>query len=123
MSMPHIHYRRIRGKDTGARPLGTLVEYDPDVSSHRVRGLPFDAASVGLEIETQRARLQISVTAITSKLGMTRTAWYTKVRGTPPFRWEEAAAIAKEFQAPRGWPLVPWHEGEAWEAWLRGDKT
>ena len=29
--------------------------------------------------------------------------------------------IAAEFHAPKGWPLVPWDEGLAWERWLEGN--
>jgi len=85
----------------------------------RNRALPFDAQAVGEEIEKQRLRLGIPVIRITEKVGMQRTAWYPKTRGAPPFRWEEAAKIAVEFGAPRGWPVVPWGEGEAWERYLR----
>lgn len=85
--------------------------------------LPFDAKTVGEEIEAARVRLGIPVdegsNPLWKRVGLTgRTHWYAKISGDKPFRWEEAARCAREFQAPRGWPIVPWNEGRAWERWL-----
>jgi hypothetical protein len=96
-----------------------LTPYDSPVSLRGLR-LAFDAKSVGEEIDRARVRLGISVETIADKIGLSnRTHWYAKVRGDKPFRWEEAAKCAAEFHAPKGWPIVPWDEGLAWENYLR----
>lgn len=82
----------------------------------------YTAKSVGDEVEAARVRLGIPVDDLWERIGLTsRTHWYSKVRGDKPFRWEEVGKLAAEFQAPKGWPLVPWDEGLAWERWLRDD--
>jgi hypothetical protein len=100
-----------------------LNAYSPPVSSRTQRPLPFDSKKIGEEIEAARVRLGIPVETIADRIGLKhRTAWYPKTRGAPPFRWEEAAKISREFHAPKGWPIVPWDEGLAWERWLERDK-
>lgn len=85
----------------------------------------YTAKSVGDEVEAARIRLGIPVDEgqhpLWERIGLTsRTHWYAKVRGDKPFRWEEVGRIAAEFHAPKGWPLVPWDEGLAWERYLEG---
>jgi len=79
----------------------------------------FDAVSIGKEVEAARVRLGIPVEKIASRIGLSsRTHWYSKTDGVRPFRWEEVGQLAAEFHAPKGWPVVPWDEGLAWEAYL-----
>lgn len=120
LSTTRIRYGRPRQVDTREHKRGSGRAYDPGVSTPRSRpALPFDAKTIGEEIERERVRLGIRVEDIGPKAGLnTRTHWYSKVNGTRPFRWEEAARIALEFQAPPGWPIVPRREGIAWQAWL-----
>lgn len=121
LSLVMTHRKRLRKRDKMSPPGDNVVRYDSAVRSRPYRGiLPFDSKSVGEEIERARVRLEISVADITGKIGMPRTLWYKKIAGTPAFRWEEAAKLAREFQAPKGWPLVPWNEGLAWERHLEG---
>jgi hypothetical protein len=78
--------------------------------------LPFDAKTVGEEIEAERVRLGISVEDAVKTAGLSsRTHWYTKTDGTKPFRWEEVARLAAGFHAPKGWPLLTIREAEAAE--------
>lgn len=111
---------RPRQVDGTHRTWGAKVSYHRDVSPARSRPpLPFDAKSIGTEIEEARVRLGVPVDDIYERIGLSsRTHWYSKVSGSKPFRWEEAAKVAVEFQAPPGWPIVSWREGLAWQAWL-----
>lgn len=78
--------------------------------------LPFDAKTVGEEIESERIRLGISVDDAAKTAGLSgRTHWYTKISGAKPFRWEQAAKLAAGFHAPKGWPLLTIREAEAAE--------
>jgi hypothetical protein len=100
----------------GTHPRG-VTAYASGVSTRGT--LPFDAKKIGEEIEAARVRLGIPVEVIAARVGLSnRPHWYAKVSGDKPFRWEQAAKCAREFGAPRGWPIVPWHEGLAWEKWL-----
>jgi hypothetical protein len=119
MSLYKTHPKRLRKRDTIPPHGEGGTGYSSVVSLRTSRpALPFDATTVGEEIERLRVRLGISVADITERLKMPRTLWYKKIAGSPPFRWDEAARIAVEFQAPRGWPVVPFDEGRAWERWL-----
>jgi hypothetical protein len=83
--------------------------------------LPFDAKSVGKNIEELRVHLDIPVDDIWPKVGISsRTHWYAKVAGTKPFRWEEAAKIAREFGASKGFPILTWREALKAEQDLEG---
>lgn len=90
-------------------------------SSERARKLRprFDATTIGKEVEAARARLGIPVEDAAKAAGLSgRTHWYSKTDGTKPLRWEEVGQLAEEFHAPKGWPIVSWDEGLAWEAFL-----
>jgi hypothetical protein len=112
----------------GAIPLGgSRRGYDSPVSPRGSRAPRFDAKSIGEEVERARVRLKIPVDApgespLWKRAGLAnRTHWYAKVRGDKPFQWDEVGKLAAEFQAPKGWPIVPWDEGLAWDRYLEGE--
>lgn len=96
--------------------------YDSPVSPRGSRSPRFTAKSIGEEVEAARVRLGVTVETIAERIGLSgRTHWYAKVAGDKPFRWEQVGQLAEEFHAPKGWPIVPWDEGRAWEKHLEED--
>jgi hypothetical protein len=119
VSTTRIRFSRPPQVDGKKGRKGKALGYGSDMA-RATRPLRFSAKTVGEEIEAVRARLGIPVEKITERIGIGRTHWYAKVSGDKPFRWEQAAKIAEEFGAGRGWPIVPWDEALAWERHLEG---
>jgi hypothetical protein len=81
--------------------------------------LPFDKKSIGENVDAARIHLEIEVDDIWEKVGLSsRTHWYAKVAGDKPFKWEEVARFCLETHAPKGFPILTWHEALAYERYL-----
>lgn len=119
MSTTRRPTQRLRQVDSKVEPSTPFGGYD--LRMPRRQGPRFDRKSIGKEVEAARVRLNIPVDDIWPKIGLSsRTHWYSKTDGKRPFTWEQVGQLAVEFQAPKGWPVVPWDEGLAWEAHLAG---
>jgi hypothetical protein len=79
----------------------------------------FDAKSIGEEVEAARAdRSGMTAEQAAEVIGIGRTHWYDKIDGTKPFKWHEVGKLAAAWKAPKGWPIVSWDEGLAWQGYL-----
>lgn len=77
------------------------------------REVRYDIQKIGEEIERARIRLGVSVTDAARLVPCQRTSWYKKVQANGSrFHLDEIDRLAVEWNAPRGWPFIPWEEGE-----------
>lgn len=80
----------------------------------------YDIVRISAEIEAVRRKQDKTVKETAAAVGIDRKVWYKKrdLDGSS-FSFRDISLLAEYFDAPPGWPYIPWELAEDFDRWRK----